>query len=336
MTREPDLALSTEEKIEIYLHSAGVDHPAKTFVATVSNVYHHFEAQCYDDIHLEIHENSGRWQTLLPTIRPLLPTSPRVLDLGTGTGFAASMVLQSYGDCVEQLVCQDLSPDILEVCRARISQLTNKASFIACDVDSLTKQVQPFDLVVTNSVLHHMIDLPTFFRAIQTLVKPGGFYIAGQEPSSSFYEDAQTQRWTRLYRKWRRLRQLASPTSYLRKMRLTAAPVDLIRLTNEELLRLGMIHAPLAPGVIRQLVDIHIPPPSSSLPYWGEPGFNAPTLCSKYLPEFKLHKVITYSHIKEARGRMGSAWRLVDSALARKHPASGANFLMVVQHLSLH
>ena len=328
------MLLSTEEKIEQYLGSVGIDHPTKSFISIVSNVYHRFESQCYDEVHLEIHEASEHWQDVLHKISPVLPSSLRVLDLGTGTGFAASMVLQAYGNRVENIVCQDLSSDILSVCRSRISQITSKAAFIACDVESLSGQMEPFDLVTTNSVLHHVLNLPTFFRIIQGLVKPGGFYIAGHEPSSKFYENKQLYRWTRLYRKWRRLRQIVSPDFYLRKIKLKSVPLNIEGLTNQELLRLGVINAPFAPGIIRQLVDIHVPPSSPATPYWGEPGFSASELCDKYLPDFRLYGTTTYPHIKEAHGRMGVLWRSMDKVLSDKYPAFGANFLMAAQRVS--
>lgn len=325
--------MTTETRIEEYLRSQGITQPARSFVSLVSNLYHESEAQYYDQVHHEIFETTDRWAECLKKIGPALPASVRVLDLGAGTGYAAEQVLQGLGGQVSQVVCQDLSPDMMLQCRARIGRLTQNAYFVAGELECLLGAVDErgFDLVVTNAVLHHLIDLPAFFNIIRRIVRPGGFYIAGHEPSDAFYANRGLYRWTEMYRKWRRLRRLMTPEPYLRRLKRTTEGKSLEQLTNEALLRKGVIKAPLPSGVIPHLVDIHIPPATPDVPFWGEPGFSAEGLQKKFLPEFELYSVLTYPHIKEARARMGPLWRAIDKKLAQKYPVSGANFLMVAR-----
>jgi ubiquinone/menaquinone biosynthesis C-methylase UbiE len=325
------LASTTEVRIEAYLRSVGVSEPVRPFIKRVSNLYHKHEAAQYDAVHDEIRETEPAWADCLGAIAGALPESVTVLDLGSGTGFAAEQAVRALGPRIERLVCQDLSAEMLKVGRSRLSRLTDRASFVAGEAGALLGGSRGFDLVLTNAVLHHLLDLEEFLGMVGRLVRPGGFYVAGHEPSDAFFANPRLYRWTQLYRRWRQLRKLASPAFYFRRLGAGPAPRSVEELTNEDLVRAGVIREPFPDGVVRHLVDIHVPPGSESLRFWGEPGFNAPSLCRKYLPDFEVYHLATYPHIKEARARMGPLWRGIDRALARAHPGSGANFLMAAR-----
>jgi ubiquinone/menaquinone biosynthesis C-methylase UbiE len=331
MTDLPDLAATTADRIAAYLHSVDVSLPVGRFVTLVSNTYHRNESQSYDDVHAEILESAAHWAAGLRAVAAVLPPRIRVLDLGSGTGFAAEQVLRAFGPRVDHLVCQDLSTDMLAIGRTRLAAAHVRANFVAGDAVCLLGVEGGFDLVVTNAVLHHLVDLGAFLRLVGRLVKPGGVYVAGHEPSADFYANAAVFRYTRLYRRWRGLRKFTSCRAYLRKLGVVPRPRSPEDLTNDELLRASAIAAPLPMGVIRQLVDIHVPPATGATPFFGEPGFSAPTLCRKYLAGFTPYYLSTYPHVKDARKRMGPLWRGVDVLLSRAYPTSGANFLMAVR-----
>jgi ubiquinone/menaquinone biosynthesis C-methylase UbiE len=309
----------------------GINDPARRFVALVSNVYHEYESQLYDAMHPEVLEVADYWSACLQSIRPELPPAIEVLDIGAGTGFASEQVLKALGEQVSHLVCLDLSPGMIAKCKESVQRFTDRATFIVGDPTCLLNGSRKFDLVITNSVLHHLIDLPAFFNIIVRVLRPGGIYVAGHEPSSDFYSNAELYRWTQVYRRWRRLRRLVNPEPYLNRLKVRPKKQSLEQLTCKELMRRGVIKAPLPMGIIRQLVDIHVPPASPETPFWGEQGFNARDLCQKFLPSFEISYVVTYPHIKDARTRMGPVWSLIDKMLARKYPASGANFMMAVK-----
>jgi hypothetical protein len=63
-------------------------------------------------------------------------------------------------------------------------------------------------------------------------------------------------------------------------------------------------------------------------PFWGHYGFDPERLLRSALPQFELVHFGSYNHIREARGRMGLVWRLVDSWLAHRHPRAGATLLI--------
>lgn len=325
--------ITTERRIEEYLRPLGITQPVRQFITLVSNVYHHFESQLYDDSQLGVYEASHYWHAILNEIAPELPPSVHALDLGAGTGFASEQVLKVLGGRVTRLVCQDLSPDMLAQCRSRIDLLTAHASYVSGDLEALSQGSGRFDLVVTNAMLHHLIDVPAFLENVSRLVRPGGFYVAGHEPSRGFYADEKVSRWTKRYHVWKRLRRVTSTQPYLRRLGMITVPKSLEELTNDKLITMGAIGRPLPQGVIPKLVDIHVPPLSQGTPFWGEYGFDAEDLCRNYLEGFELYSLITYLHIKDVRSQMDFVWRAIDRRLAEKYPTSGANFLMAARRI---
>lgn len=321
---------TTEDQIERYLRSREIAMPARAFIRLVSNLYHQFEAGRYDVVHEEIFETQEHWADCLRAIEPDLPDFVRVLDVGAGTGYASRQVLSAFGPRVSWLVCQDLSPDMAAQCRVQVQRAARRACFVAGEVEALRGE-GAFDLIVTNSVLHHLPDLSRFFAVIRQLIRPGGYYVAGHEPSNRFYANRALYRWTQRYRLWRRARRACSAEPYLRRLRRTPTPRTVEQLTNDALVRLGAIPEALPSGVIPQLVDIHVPRGPSALPFWGEHGFNAEMLQRDFLPDYELRYLTTYPHIKDARARMGGIWRAIDRRLAVRWPDAGANFLMAVR-----
>ena len=138
-----------------------------------------------------------------------------------------------------------------------------------------------------------------------------------------------------MYRRYRRLKKLFVLGTYARRLALAKDDPDPIRLTNESLLKTRMIEVPHGPGVIRQLVDIHVPPASSTHPFWGHRGLSPHVLLEGTSNGFELCYTSTYPHIKEARSRLGPLWAALERRLARRYPNSGANFIMAVRRLGV-
>jgi SAM-dependent methyltransferase len=324
-----------EERITAYLRGIGITAPVRDFVHQVSNAYHMLESSSYDSVHAEFTETEGVWRKCLDRLEPLLPESIRVLDLGAGTGFASAQVLRWLGGKVSSLTCQDLSPEMLETCERKLQSLADgrgiELRFRAGLHESLVASRETYDLILTNSVLHHLLGLRTFFDSVRILLKPGGVYVAGHEPCAEFYGNASLYRWTKVYRQWRRIRRLFHSETYLRRIKLAPEMKGIEERTNDELVRSGAISSALPPGVVRQLVDIHVPPASEHTPFWGEPGFSPNGLRETYFPEAEVVFLETYHHIKDARVHMGAVWRRIDAFLARKYPHCGANFIVALR-----
>lgn len=161
-------------------------------VIEINKIFHRYDAKLYDSEHPEIFEQ-------LPDIYSqmcmLLPKKTlRVLNFGCGTGFEAEQILRNIPE-VELLVCYDISNEMLGLCRQKLNGRRN-----ILFVDKL-EEIPPnmqFDLLLTNSLLHH---LPNPIKTIQELTKhlsQDSYYIMGHEGSARFYKNTEfTKKGTR-------------------------------------------------------------------------------------------------------------------------------------------
>lgn len=322
--------MNSEPQIQAYLDSLGVQCPAPQFIGRLSNLYHEAESAYYDRIHPELLDAMAVWQTCLAAIASDLPERIAVLDVGAGTGFASAVVAAALAPRVARLVCLDPSAAMLAKARIRLAGIDPAPQFVVGEIGCLGGDAPAFDLIVTNSVLHHLPDIQAFLTHLARLLRPGGFYVAGHEPSRQFFERPAVHRWTGVYRKWRRVRRLASPSRYWRRMAGREVAPDPEAATSAALLQQGLIARPLPPGVIRQLIDIHVPGAPGGLGL-GLPGLDPADVLSGGLGSFHGRVSISYSHIKDSRARMGPLWRQVDRWLARRYPSGGSNFLLAAQ-----
>ncbi|HLG63889.1 MAG TPA: class I SAM-dependent methyltransferase [Ktedonosporobacter sp.] len=92
----------------------------------------------------------------------------RLLEIGAGTG-ADSRFFQDNG---LHVVCTDLSPDMVELCREK--------GLEAYVMDFLSLDFPPasFDALYAMNCLLHVptADLPTVLRKLQSLLRPGGLF----------------------------------------------------------------------------------------------------------------------------------------------------------------
>ncbi|MBN9419840.1 MAG: class I SAM-dependent methyltransferase [Candidatus Eremiobacteraeota bacterium] len=96
-------------------------------------------------------------------------TGLAVLELGCGTGALTQYLLERLS--VELTAC-DISPVTVERIRERYGAYPN-THFLAADATNLDVPAGSFDVVLGNSVLHHL-PLEPALREIHRVLKPGG------------------------------------------------------------------------------------------------------------------------------------------------------------------
>jgi malonyl-CoA O-methyltransferase len=113
-----------------------------------------------------------------------LPTSPRILEIGCGTGFLTEALIER-GIGGETLIT-DISPEMVERCRARLGEVAGR-SFAVLDGEYGDPNGQ-FDLVCSSLAMQWFDDQPTAFARTQRWLASGGHSIATTLGAGSFVE----------------------------------------------------------------------------------------------------------------------------------------------------
>lgn len=322
------------EQLEPY----GPKVPVPRLLEALNKWYHASEVGGYDDSHKEIREQLPPiWREMVnaavvaqDSAHGKHASKPwRILDFGCGTGFEAAQLLTALpSDSVAELVCYDLSPEMLSQCKLRLAPLPHRVHFTSC-LDEVMQLPGEFNLLATNSVLHH---LPEPFETLDRLtakLSPGAFWLGGHEPSRRFYlNDAcreayqrfftshQARRWIQPARIWQAAR---------RKVGWAQTPA---RFAADAAVEEGMLSRQLPDRLVSQLVDLHV---ARSLDdARSGKGFDTNEMQQQLQPRWELVWERTYSFMGPFyEGRLSKHWQGVAQDLARKHPRDGANFSAV-------
>jgi SAM-dependent methyltransferase len=114
--------------------------------------------------------------------------SAPVLEIGCGTG-RLSIPLALSGR-IKELLFTDPSPAFCSIASRKMTALDARlprvsfAVLLSEDLDRLPRDV--FSLVIMRSVLHHIADIPQFFRDVGKILVPGGLVVF-EEPCQEGY-----------------------------------------------------------------------------------------------------------------------------------------------------
>src|ERR1051326_1599368 len=101
-----------------------------------------------------------------------MQTSTKAVEIGCGTGEFTARI----APCVKQLLATDLSPELLDHAKGRVTRCCPDAhvEFEVQDVTALTLAGSSFDAAFGCSVLHH-VDATTALREVHRVLKPNGW-----------------------------------------------------------------------------------------------------------------------------------------------------------------
>ncbi len=297
--------------------------PLESLVEQINNIYHSFDAGNYDAEHREI---ILLWPGLWRQMMRQLPERKcwRVLDFGCGTGFAAEQLLQTLGPNIDVLMAYDPSPEMLDQSRLR---LQDSRKVIFSDKLPLVGEHGPYNLLITNSVLHHMADIQRAVSNLNADLSDDAYWLAGNEPSVSFYKNDECIHLFEEYSRYRRRIKWLEPSSYTAKLRKMLGRHTLSATARASVAR-GLFARRPSHAVIDWLVDFHVAHSVDEVT--AGRGLDLAKMQTAFTPQWKLLWSTTYSFLGFfSEMTAPQKWRDKAGLLKDRFPSDGANFCAV-------
>lgn len=146
---------------------------------------HDHEAAFYDD-RFQIRFGDGIGRAVERDLKRVIggpSMASRALDVACGTGYLA-IGLKRAGIAADVHGC-DLSPKMLERCRANAASAGASVTLTLADAERLPYATDSFDLVCARGALHHVPDPAGALREMRRVLTPGGTAIVLAEPTPS-------------------------------------------------------------------------------------------------------------------------------------------------------
>ena len=105
-----------------------------------------------------------------------LPRSPRVLEVGCGSGDGTLAMLDVLPD--SQVLASDVSPQMLAILESRLTDARrNRLTLVCADAMTLEYVNESFDFAFGASILHHLMQPELLLRRVQEALRPGAYAI---------------------------------------------------------------------------------------------------------------------------------------------------------------
>ena len=307
----------------------GPTRPTASLVAELNRLYHEFEADNYESNHPEIFvQLPPLWHAMWTHAVGLFANRDeklRILDFGCGTGFEARRCLAEFRpDQIDLLVCYDPSKEMLHRCRQELEGSSYRVEF-ACDLGELREQAGGFNVLLTNSVLHHVVDPIETIRDLARLLTASAVWLCGHEPSRRFWENSECRELLKSYRSAQQLRRWVSPQRYAQGLARWAGVRELPEdYAARRALEQAIFERRPPARLISSLVDYHVI--SSECELNEKKGLDFESLQAGFAGEWELSWRTSYSFLgPHYEGQVPELWRHKARKLAERFQDDGAN-----------
>jgi ubiquinone/menaquinone biosynthesis C-methylase UbiE len=191
-----------------------------------------------------------------------LPAKLKVLDIGCGTGLATDCLLKTaLAKRIQSVTLLDTSPSMLRRAEERSSHWEVPVTCTLGEADSMTGNGR-YELILTCSVLHHVLDLPAFFHTVRQLQEENGVFLHLQDPNGDYLKDPElcrrmAEQSRRLFPEWVYRFTPSRIAGRLFREITGTQDQDHISKTNRALLAKGVISQPLKVAELFAITDLH-------------------------------------------------------------------------------
>ena len=306
-----------------WLAESGPQVPLETLVEEVNKIFHSFGAAGYDRDHPEIYEQLPPiWTEMIAQLPN--PSCLNVVDLGCGTGFEASLLLNGLSNHVFRLTAYDPSPEMIAICKNRLKMYPQ---VFFCSRIEEVRSHGPFNLLLTNSLLHHLPNIVDTLGSLLPSLSDNAVWLAGHEPSVRFYRNDACLQLLQSYRRSRKFARWFVLDNYAAGVRLLLGR-DPLSATADSAYERGLFSKRPSSTVIDRIVDFHVPHSAEDVSGGG--GLDIERMQTWFERDWTLEWSKTYSflgpfpYVKTPRKWLNKA-----RGLERQYPSDGANFCMV-------
>jgi SAM-dependent methyltransferase len=249
------------------MERCGATCSPEEFHAAVNVTFHKWESRVYDQLHQDMWESLPEQFALLVadymSRTVAFSKSLRVLDVGCGTGLASDCLLRT------DLARHISSIDLLDTSISMLQRASERAKSwnipFRCVEGQLGRTPLPegkYEIVLSCSVLHHIVDLACFCNAVRRLQEQGDVFIHLQDPNGDYLADPELN--TRMKHATRRY---PAGTSRLHPGRILFRLYrhltgkrndDYISRTNQELLDRQVITSQLTVPELFSITDVRV------------------------------------------------------------------------------
>jgi SAM-dependent methyltransferase len=291
-----------------------VVRPAE-FVAAVVDAWRAIEVVTEEEVQARFRA-SRAWRDFCDVLRMTAKPGARVLAIGCGRGFAGRS--SAYAASVVREVFD--SADIAEIGRLDVTP------------ELLSEPRDPYDIVVTHSLLHFVYEFRPLCRLIQNLVAPGGAYVMANEHNSRFWSNPECVREMKhvaaAESREKRMRKLLDPARYWRRLQRVGRPKPSWSDQMNQILRARFhLTADLTQKEIARIIDPYMPDPYSGECPIGKDGMNWADLENGPLAQMRREHVVTSGYVMRANPeRIPEEWRALDESLSSRFPLDGFSY----------
>jgi SAM-dependent methyltransferase len=305
--------------------------PLEELVQRLNGLFHSVEAPHYDRRHQEIIEELPPvWRAMIGRAEAAVAGKTwSILDFGCGTGFEAQQVVSVLqAERIASLVCYDPSAEMLAACRRKLAPQCSRAAFTD-SLDEVRKGPRRFNVLLTNSLLHHMPRPWETVESLAPLLEPGTIWLQGHEPSRRFFQNAECLAAYTAYVRDYRWRRFLSPKKYAgrlgRWLRGERTPADATaRRSHAE----GLFHRRPPASVVGWLVDYHVAHNAEQAR--AGKGFDFREMEEQFRARWQLHWAASYSFMGPVgESALAPRWKRLAMLLEQKYPQDGADFCCV-------